>query len=125
MFTFLLFVGYLVLRGALTDFDVRARFSAVLGLMALVLVPFIHVTVLWFRTLHPEPVVLNTEGPSLPGVMLVTLLIPITALMLGNVFLGEAIQAKEIAGALVIGIGLLFIDGRVIDGLLGRRAVSK
>lgn len=59
------------------------------------------------------------------NVMLVTLLIPITALMLGNVFLGEAIQPKEIVGALVIGIGLLFIDGRVIDRLTGRRAVSE
>ena len=70
LFTFLLFVGYLVLRGALSDFDVRARFSAVLGVMGLVLVPFIHVTVLWFRTLHPEPVVLNTEGAGLPMSML-------------------------------------------------------
>lgn len=74
LFTFLLFVGYLVLRGALSDFDVRARFSAVLGVMALVLVPFIHVSVTWFRTLHPDPVVLKPEGPSLPSVMLVTLL---------------------------------------------------
>jgi heme exporter protein C len=39
-----------------------------------VLVPFIHVSVTWFRTLHPDPVVLKPEGPSLPGVMLVTLL---------------------------------------------------
>jgi heme exporter protein C len=74
LFTFLLFVGYLVLRNALTDFEVRARFSAVLGVMALVLVPFIHVTVYWFRTLHPDPVVLKPDAPSLPNVMLVTLL---------------------------------------------------
>ncbi|MDH3457736.1 MAG: cytochrome c biogenesis protein CcsA [Gemmatimonadota bacterium] len=74
LFTFLLFVGYLVLRGALTDFEVRGRFSAVLGVMALVLVPFIHVTVYWFRTLHPDPVVMKPEAPSLPSVMLVTLL---------------------------------------------------
>jgi len=74
LFLFLLFVGYLVLRGALTDLEVRARFSAALGVMALVLVPFIHVTVYWFRTLHPAPVVMKPESPSLPGVMLVTLL---------------------------------------------------
>ncbi|MEQ8824033.1 MAG: DMT family transporter [Filomicrobium sp.] len=49
------------------------------------------------------------------NVMLVTLLIPITALMLGNVFLNEPLQTKEIIGAIVIGIGLLFIDGRLID----------
>jgi drug/metabolite transporter (DMT)-like permease len=56
-------------------------------------------------------------------VMLVTLLIPITALILGNVFLGEPIQPKEIIGAVIIGIGLLFIDGRLINWMVGRRAV--
>lgn len=73
LFIFLLFVGYLVLRGALTDRHVRAAYSAVLGVLALVLVPFIHVTVYWFRTLHPEPVVAKPGSPALPGVMLATL----------------------------------------------------
>jgi drug/metabolite transporter (DMT)-like permease len=58
------------------------------------------------------------------NVMLVTLLIPVTALVLGNVFLGESIQSKEIIGALIIGAGLLFIDGRVINRLTGRRAAA-
>ena len=74
LFLFLLFVGYLVLRGALTDFGMRARYSAVLGVLALGLVPFIHMTVYWFRTLHPQPVLLKPGAPSMPGVMLVTLL---------------------------------------------------
>ena len=58
------------------------------------------------------------------NVMLVTLLIPVTALLLGNVFLGEPIQSKEIIGAVIIGAGLLFIDGRVINRLAGRRAAA-
>jgi heme exporter protein C len=36
-------------------------------------VPFIHLTVYLFRTLHPLPIVLKPSAPSLPGVMLVTL----------------------------------------------------
>jgi heme exporter protein C len=86
LFIFLLFVGYMVLRSAFNDFEIRARFSAVLGVMALVLVPFIHITVYWFRTLHPEPVLLKPDRPSLPGVMLTTLLISVavfTALYIG------------------------------------------
>ena len=55
------------------------------------------------------------------NVMLVTLLIPVTALVLGNVFLKEPIQSREIIGATVIGIGLLFIDGRLVDAVAGRR----
>jgi len=74
LFLFLLFIGYRVLRGAIVDPDMRARYSAVIGIMALALVPFIHMTVVWFRTLHPEPVLLKPDGPSMPGVMLVTIL---------------------------------------------------
>jgi drug/metabolite transporter (DMT)-like permease len=55
------------------------------------------------------------------NVMLVTLLIPVTAMLLGSVFLGEAIKMKEVIGACVIGIGLLFIDGRIVDRLMPRR----
>jgi heme exporter protein C len=74
LFTVLLFVGYHVLRGAMTDPDVRARYSAVIGILGLILVPFIHISVYLFRTLHPMPVVLKPGAPSLPGVMLLTLL---------------------------------------------------
>ncbi len=48
------------------------------------------------------------------NVMLVTLLIPATAVFLGAAFLGEEIGAKEMVGALVIGVSLLFIDGRAV-----------
>ena len=74
LFLFLLFVGYLVLRGVLTDPELRGRFSAVIGIMGLVLIPFIHMTVYMFRTLHPAPIILKPSPPSLPGSMLVTLL---------------------------------------------------
>ena len=45
--------------------------------------------------------------------MLVTLLIPVTALLLGNLFLAEPFFMQELLGAGVIGLGLLFIDGRL------------
>ncbi len=47
------------------------------------------------------------------NVMLVTLLIPVTALLLGNLFLSEPILRHELVGALIIGLGLLFMDGRL------------
>jgi len=94
LFIFLLFIGYRVLRGAIVDPETRARYSAVIGVMALVLVPFIHMTVYLFRTLHPDPVLLKPSSPSLPGVMLVTLLMSIavfTALYVGFVMQRYAI----------------------------------
>lgn len=71
---FFLFLGYRALRGAVQDPSERARFSAVLGIMGLILVPFVHLTVYLFRTLHPQPIVLKPSSPSLPWSMLRTLL---------------------------------------------------
>ncbi|HET7599200.1 MAG TPA: cytochrome c biogenesis protein CcsA [Gemmatimonadales bacterium] len=82
LFLFFLFVGYLALRAALHDPQERARFSAVVGIMGLLLVPFIHLSVYLFRTLHPQPVVLKPSAPSLPWEMLRTLLFSTAAFTL-------------------------------------------
>lgn len=74
LFLFFLFLGYLALRAAVNDPGERARFAAVVGILGLVLVPFIHLSVYLFRTLHPQPVVLKPSAPSLPSDMLITLL---------------------------------------------------
>ena len=55
--------------------------------------------------------ILTRAGAS--NVMLVTLLMPVTALLLGNLFLAEPIFVRELAGAATIGLGLMFIDGRL------------
>jgi heme exporter protein C len=75
LFLFFLFVGYLALRAAVQDPGERARFSAVVGILGMLLVPFIHLSVYLFRTLHPQPIVLKPSPPSLPPEMLRTLLI--------------------------------------------------
>ena len=57
--------------------------------------------------------ILRRSGAT--NVMLVTLLIPVTAILLGYLVLGEQISLREIAGALVIGSALLLIDGRILN----------
>ena len=57
--------------------------------------------------------ILRRSGAT--NVMLVTLLIPVTAILLGYLVLGEQISPREIAGALVIGSALLLIDGRILN----------
>jgi drug/metabolite transporter (DMT)-like permease len=61
--------------------------------------------------------ILRRSGST--NVMLVTLLIPVTAILLGYLVLGESISGREITGAIVIGSALLLIDGRVLN-LVGR-----
>jgi drug/metabolite transporter (DMT)-like permease len=57
--------------------------------------------------------ILRRSGST--NVMLVTLLVPVTAILLGYLVLGESISLREIIGALVIGSALLLIDGRVLS----------
>ncbi|MGN6768960.1 MAG: DMT family transporter [Rhizobiaceae bacterium] len=44
---------------------------------------------------------------------LVTLVVPVWAILLGILFLGEELNAYELAGMMLIGLGLLTIDGRL------------
>jgi heme exporter protein C len=71
---FFLFIGYLLLRSVVNEPGLRARYAAVVGICGLVLLPFIHLSVYLFRTLHPQPIVLKPSAPSLPPEMLITLL---------------------------------------------------
>jgi drug/metabolite transporter (DMT)-like permease len=57
--------------------------------------------------------VLQRSGAT--NVVLVTLMVPVTAMLLGYLMLGEHITRREILGALVIGSALLVMDGRVFD----------
>ena len=106
LFLFFLFIGYLALRAALVDPAERARFSAVVGILGMLLVPFIHLSVYLFRTLHPQPVVLKPSAPSLPPAMLQTLLTSVavfTLLYIGLVTMRYGIaladEAREAADA--------------------------
>jgi drug/metabolite transporter (DMT)-like permease len=62
--------------------------------------------------------ILRRSGAT--NTLLVTLLIPVTAILLGHFVLGEPLHTREIVGAIIIGSALLVIDGRVF-GLLYRR----
>lgn len=81
------YVGYIILRGAIEDFDMRARYSAVLGILGAALVPFIHLSVYLFRTLHPMPVLMKPSAPSMPPVMTETLVSSFAAFTLLYVWL--------------------------------------
>jgi heme exporter protein C len=100
LFLFFLFVGYLALRAALHDPAERARFSAVVGILGMLLVPFIHLSVYLFRTIHPQPIVLKPSAPSLPPEMLRTLLLSMavfTLLYIGLVTLRYGLAMAETA----------------------------
>jgi heme exporter protein C len=82
LFLWFVMFGYLVMRGAVDDPSLRARYAAVLGLLAPLLVPFIHLSVVMFRTLHPQAIVLKPSAPSMPGEMVTTWLVAQAAFVL-------------------------------------------
>jgi drug/metabolite transporter (DMT)-like permease len=64
--------------------------------------------VLYFR-------ILAAAGAT--NLLLVTFLIPVTAILLGAVVLGERLEPRHFAGMTLIGVGLALIDGRIAGAL--------
>jgi heme exporter protein C len=91
--------AYRVLRGAVDDPAMRARYSAVLGVLGALLVPFIHLSVYLFRTMHPMPIVLKPEEPSLPREMLITWVAAVLAFQLFGIALIRARYRLAVARA--------------------------
>ena len=58
------------------------------------------------------------------NLLLVTFLIPVSAVLLGVTFLGEALDPKHLAGITLIGLGLGAIDGRLL-GFPRRRGPAR
>jgi drug/metabolite transporter (DMT)-like permease len=56
------------------------------------------------------------------NLMLVTFLIPVSAILLGSAFLGETLAAMDFVGMALIGLGLAAIDGRLASLLPNFRA---
>jgi heme exporter protein C len=94
---FFIFIGYQLLRGAVIDPALRARYAAVVGICGLVLLPFIHLSVYLFRTLHPQPIVLKPSAPSAPPEMVTTLLLSVGVFTL--LYVGFVVQRYALGGA--------------------------
>ncbi|MFL6735311.1 MAG: DMT family transporter [Sphingomicrobium sp.] len=81
-------------------FPPLAAWGAILGL-SLVCTAFAYV--LYFR-------LIETSGAS--NALLVPILVPPTAILLGGLFLGESLHARDFGGLGLIALGLAAIDGR-------------
>ncbi len=94
-----IYVGYLMLRSSIDDEQKAARYAAIVGIIGAVDIPIIHQSVVWWRSLHPESVVLASGGPAMPGSMLAALLISLAAFTLVYVVLVTFRTRLELARA--------------------------
>ncbi|MFV1969745.1 MAG: cytochrome c biogenesis protein CcsA [Acidimicrobiia bacterium] len=76
---FFVYLGYLALRRTTDDLDVRANRAAILGVLAIVQVPLVHFSVIWWRALHQPPTIIRPEGPDMDSAMVATLLIAVAS----------------------------------------------
>jgi drug/metabolite transporter (DMT)-like permease len=76
-----------------------------MALLGLALLSTAIAYVLFFR-------ILSTAGAT--NLMLVTFLIPVSAILLGALVLGEQLQGKHLIGMAMIALGLAAIDGRLM-----------
>ena len=83
----LMYLGYLAVRSYVPDPARRARFSAVIGIIAFIDVPIIYLSVNWWRTLHPQQVIITGDGPHMPGAMVIALMVGLTTFSLVYVYL--------------------------------------
>jgi len=70
----LLFVSYLMLRSYVLNPGRAATLAAVVAIMGFVDVPIVYMSIRWWRTQHPQPVIAGGEGSGLDASMWVTLL---------------------------------------------------
>jgi heme exporter protein C len=92
---FCMYVGYLLFRSLTNDFERRATRAAVLGVIAVVDIPIVHLSVLWMNSQHQLPTVLRAAGaPSLDPSMGMTLGISVVAFTL--VYLALLVERMEI-----------------------------
>ena len=79
---FVMYLGYLLLRGMIEDRERGARFAAVLGIVAAFNIPLVHFSVIWWRTLHQPPSLMKPGGAAMPDVIRYALFVNFAAFTL-------------------------------------------
>src|SRR5690242_8004032 len=83
----LIYVGYLSLRRVADNPIRRARWAAVVGVVGFIDVPIVHMSVVWWRSLHQQATVVRPGAPTIAGSMLATLLLAFVAFSLAYGYL--------------------------------------
>lgn len=86
---FVIYAGYLMLRTLAPDPIARAKQSAVVGIIGFIDIPIVHMSVLWWRSLHQAPTILRPDlsNPPLDPRMEVALFVNVLAFTVLFVFL--------------------------------------
>ncbi len=96
--------------------QLRPDLMALAALGGLALISTVGAYLIFFRLL---------ERTGATNVSLVTFLIPVSALILGGVFLGERLDWWAFAGMALLFTGLAIVDGRLVASIAAKRVANK
>ncbi len=83
----LIYIGYLAVRRISDNPVRRARWAAVVGVIGFIDVPIVHLSVVWWRSLHQGPTFFRLGAPQIEGTMLLALLVGVAAFTLTYAYL--------------------------------------
>lgn len=92
---FFVYLGYLALRRTTDDLEARAKRSAILGVLAVVQLPLVHFSVVWWRGLHQTPSLLKPASVDMDTPMVATLLIAVA--MFSIMYVAMMVKLVELA----------------------------
>jgi heme exporter protein C len=78
----LVYAAYVLVRRTILHPEKRAVYSAVLGIVGFIDVPLVYMSIRWWRTQHPKPVIAGGAGSGLAPPMLQTFLVCLAAVTL-------------------------------------------
>lgn len=106
----LMYAAYLLVRRIAAPGRQAARFAAVVGIIGALDIPVVYLSVKWWRTQHPDSVLVTTSGPALPATMLEAFLVTLVATLFLGFVLGLVRYRLEV------------MTEKVADSLEGRLA---
>ena len=83
----LLYVSYLLLRSLIEEPDRRALLSSIFGIFAFLDVPLVYGSIRWWRTQHPQPVIMGGPGSGLEPTMAKVFFFSVLAMHVLMIFL--------------------------------------
>ena len=91
-----IYLAYLMIRGYAPTPVLKARYSAVIGIVGFIDVPIVYFAASWWRGLHPEPVVgpTSTAGSLDPSMYIVLMFSMVTLTVLFAFLLRERVSMR-------------------------------
>ena len=99
---FLIFSAYLIARKSSSlDSDKSARFCSIYAIIGFLDIPLIHMSVRWWRTLHPQPIIAKLN-PALPDeILLVTLFSVLAVISVAAWFITLGVETELLSQRLL------------------------